>query len=250
MSKEIHSETFECVLKMFQDDLVTSQSWSGYKSFKYTFKGDFKQFKEYISKMINLIKNDKGLNKINLENEYVFDEYTPVIVNNVYNKELLELSQDYYRNNISKGVFPLGDRQSNRYKAHNEPFSRFLHYETLPLIEKITGKKLKPTYTYLSSYTKDSDLPPHTDREDCEFTVSLLINKDKDWPIYAHKIKQPKKYNGRYRDFVPDKSEFLELECDVGGLIIFEGTDHIHYRETYKGYFYDVLLLHYRTDVE
>ena len=142
-------------------------------------------------------------------------------------------------------MWTLGDRQSNRYKAHNEPMSGFIHYECLPLIERITGKSLKPTYTYLSSYVNDADLPAHTDRPDCEFTVSFLVNKDHDWPIYAHKVKQPVKNKGRY-DITPPKSECFSLDCENNGFIIFCGTDHIHFRENYEGTFYDILLLHYR----
>ena len=85
----------------------------------------------------------------------------------------LSLSKETIENN----VWPLGDKQANRYKSNNEPLSRFLHYEILPLIEKMTGKQLKPTYTYLSAYKKDSDLPGHTDRADCEYTVSFVVDK-------------------------------------------------------------------------
>ena len=55
--------------------------------------------------------------------------------------------------------------------------SRFLHYECLSLIERIVGKSMKPTYTYLSSYVKGANLPPHTDRPDCEYTVSFVVDK-------------------------------------------------------------------------
>ena len=86
---------------------------------------------------------------------------------------------------------------------------------------------MRPTYTYLSSYVKDSDLPAHTDRADCEYTVSFLVNKDVDWPIYLHKVKQPVKFKGRHGSN-PDKDECISLDSDIGGLIIFNGTDHLH----------------------
>ena len=163
------------------------------------------------------------------------------------------LLKSYYRKTISDKVFVLGDKQSNRFKAHNEPMARFLQYELLPLVEKITQKNLRPTYTYLSSYVKDSDLPAHTDRCWCEYTVSFLVNKDVDWPIYLHKVKQPIfilwlfYLMGRHGSN-PDKDECISLDCDIGGLIIFKGTDHLHFREKYSGEFYDILLLHYRVN--
>ena len=160
---------------------------------------------------------------------------------------MLYIYKEYYRKTIKDGTWVLGDKQSNRFKAHNEPLSRFLHYEILPLIERITNKKLRPTYTYLSSYIKDCDLPAHTDRADCEFTVSFLINKDVDWPIYLHKTKQATKFKGR-SDENPPLEECIKLDGNIGGFIIFCGTDHLHFREKYDGEFYDIVLLHYRVD--
>jgi hypothetical protein len=109
--------------------------------------------------------------------DYIFDEVTPIKIENVIDTDILAKCQKYYRDHIAKKTFELGDYQSLRYKHHNEPISRYLQYECLPLIEKIVKKKLIPTYTYLSAYIKGSDLPPHTDREDCKYTVPFLIDK-------------------------------------------------------------------------
>tara|TARA_B110000305_G_C19465899_1_gene658012 strand:- start:2752 stop:4833 length:2082 start_codon:yes stop_codon:yes gene_type:complete len=243
---ENYMETYDEVLNMFQSNKIFG-SWGGYKSFKYAFKGDFTYFKKCVLDFKKLRGNNMGLNNDLLKTKYEFDEFHPVNLRNVIHPEMLELLKSYYKTTREMKVWPLGDKQSNRYKAHNEPFSRFLHYEILPIIEKITEKRLMPTYTYLSSYTKDSDLPPHTDRADCEYTVSFLVNKDVDWPIYCHKIKQPVKSKGRFWDEV-SKEDCFELEGDMGGFIMFMGTDHVHFREVYSGSFYDILLLHYRVE--
>ena len=126
---------------------------------------------------INSDNSYSALNSDNLQKSYTFDEYNPVVVENVLNASTLAICQKYYSTTIENGDYVLGDKQSRRFKSHNEPLSRILHYEVLPLIEKIVGKKLMPSYTYLSAYVKDSDLPAHTDRADCEYTVSFLINK-------------------------------------------------------------------------
>ncbi len=245
ISDEIYVDTLSHVLKLFSEGKV-SVNWRGHNSFNYSFRGDFDYFKDCILKFKSLRDSGLGLNINNVEGKtYEFDEFNPVYVGNVVNDDMLNLLKSYYRKTISDKVFLLGDKQSNRFKAHNEPMARFLQYELLPLIEKITQKKLRPTYTYLSSYVKDSDLPAHTDRADCEYTVSFLVNKDADWPIYLHKVKQPVKFKGRHGSN-PDKDECISLDSDIGGLIIFNGTDHLHFRENYSGEFYDILLLHYR----
>jgi prolyl 4-hydroxylase len=243
--KENYMESYHHVLKLFEDKKINN-NWKSYKSFSYIFKGNLQNVSNYVINFKKLVDRDKGLNKKLLDVDYNFDEFNPVNLNDTVHPELLELLQKYYRESITGGVFPLGDRQSNRYRSNNEPISRFLHYEMLPIIEKITKQTLRPTYTYLSSYIKECDLPAHTDREDCEYTVSFLVNKDKDWPIYLHKVKQPEKHKGRTPDRYLPKDECIELNGESGGFIIFCGCDHAHYREKYEGEFYDILLLHYR----
>ena len=237
--------------KLFEDNKIC-RNWRGHKSFKYNFKGDFNEFKNYVlefKKVRDISPNKHCLNIENLEKDYDIDsEFFLQIVDNVLTQDALKILQEFYRNTIKNNIYLLGDKQSNRYKAHNEPMSRLLHYEILPLIEKLTKKKLLPSYTYLSAYVKDSELPGHTDREDCEYTVSFIVEKPKgcNWPIYVHKKRQPIKYKGRYPDN-PPIDECIPVDCDAGGLMIFQGTDRIHFREKLEYDFYNILLLHFKS---
>jgi|LauGreDrversion4_2_1035121.scaffolds.fasta_scaffold03983_6 prolyl 4-hydroxylase len=258
---EDYVETFNQVLTKFASGEVTAL-WRGLNSFNYAFKGDFEYFKTCVMRLVETrkllnntsvfeINGDKNkkcttLNVENLNKTYTFDEFNPVVVENVLHNDVLRMLKEYYMTTIDHSVFVLGDKQSQRYKAHNEPMSRVIQYEMLPLIEKIVGKPLRPSYTYLSAYIKDSDLPAHTDRADCEYTVSFIVNKPENsrWPIYLHKVKQPVKYKGRY-DFTPSKDECFEIDCNAGGLMIFSGIDHIHFRDILPDAFYHVILLHY-----
>ena len=198
-------------------------------------------------KILRDCSNNGFLNSVNLEKEYFIDEYNPVVVEDVINPEIHELVDEYFKTNIKNGVYPFGDRQSQRYKIIDEIMTRLLHLEFLPLIEKIVGRKMEATYTYISAYVKGADLPAHTDRPECEFTCSYIIGKpiNTNWNIYLHKTKQPEKYKGRY-DFTPPKDECIAVDCNQNGLMIFNGTDHIHYREPLEHEYYNVVLLHYK----
>lgn len=243
---ENFSDTLNKVFDEFENGLVTP-TWAGIDSFKYNFKGDFDVFKDYISRYNEIRSNSEALNNENLDKEYNLDDKLPIqVVNNVLDDNLLDLLKEYYRKTISENVWTLGDKQSKRYKANNEPMSRFLHYECLPLIEKIVGKSLRPTYTYLSAYVKGADLPPHTDRPDCEYTVSFIVDKPEssNWNIYVHRPQQSIKHKGRY-DEKPPLEECEAVDCEAGGLMLFQGTDHIHFREALEYDYYNVLLLHY-----
>lgn len=238
------------VLTMFENNKIC-RNWSGLNSFKYLFKGDFSKFKKYIldNKTVRDTNNGSILNPNTFEVEYTTDsDFFRLAINDVIVVEALNIFKRYYKETIKQDVWELGDRQSNRYKSHNEPMSRFLHYELLPFIEKITGKTLRPTYTYMSAYVKGAELPGHTGREDCEYTVSFIVDKPEgsNWNIYVHKIRQAEKYKGHYPDN-PPKEECEAVDCDAGGLMIFQGTDHIHFREKLDYDYYNIVLLHYRS---
>lgn len=98
----------------------------------------------------------------------------------------------YYRYLIRHGQIPLGDDQSAlRYGAHNEPVARFFHHQLTTAVTDIVGEPVKPSYVYLCSYLGQSDLEKHTDREQCEFTITFCVDfspepvRHTPWPIHV-----------------------------------------------------------------
>ena len=96
----------------------------------------------------------------------------------------------YYRYLIRTGAIKLGDGQSpRRYVAHNEPAARFFHHQIAPTLSAVAGEPLKPSYVYLASYLSGADLKKHTDRAQCEFSVTLCLDFSPEpagetpWPI-------------------------------------------------------------------
>jgi hypothetical protein len=96
----------------------------------------------------------------------------------------------YYRHQIRQGAIRLGDRQSSRrYVAHNEAVARFFHHQIGHAVSAIVGEAIKPSYVYLASYLEGAELEKHTDREQCEFSVTLCLDFSPEpdlatsWPI-------------------------------------------------------------------
>jgi hypothetical protein len=96
----------------------------------------------------------------------------------------------YYRQAIRRGTIRLGDEQSpRRYAAHNESVARFFHHQMATAVGAIAGESIKPSYVYLASYLSGADLKKHTDREQCEFSVTLCLDFSPEpelatsWPI-------------------------------------------------------------------
>lgn len=96
----------------------------------------------------------------------------------------------YYRHEIRRGAIRLGDEQSSRrYAAHNESIARFFHHQMAKAVAAIAGEPIKPSYVYFASYLAGAELKKHTDREQCEFSVTLCLDFSPEpematsWPI-------------------------------------------------------------------
>jgi hypothetical protein len=96
----------------------------------------------------------------------------------------------YYRYLIRSGAIHLGDGQSpRRYVAHNEPVARFFHQDIAATLSAVAGESLKPSYVYMASYLGGAELKKHTDRAQCEFSVTLCLDFSPEpaletpWPI-------------------------------------------------------------------
>jgi hypothetical protein len=99
----------------------------------------------------------------------------------------------------------------NRWYWHNLPVIRQLHVSDglNSLVEDIFGRRLKPSYSFLSMYGPDGVCPPHTDVPQCQFTMDLLISGAEGWPLYI---------NGK------------PYVLSGGDAICYLGTSQIHYR--------------------
>ena len=94
---------------------------------------------------------------------------------------------------------------------------RKLQIKILPIMEEHSGLKLYPTYNYFRIYNKASILKRHTDRPECEISITINLGYDGkySWPICI-------KDNN-------DKEHSVELAPGDG--LIYHGCDNEHWRE-------------------
>ena len=131
---------------------------------------------------------------------------------------------------IDSKEFTIGDKQSplspREYKYG--PAEDFLK-NSIEELSSLADHSLVPTYSYCRLYVNGDELPPHIDRIACEISVSVVLNKDHDWPIY-----------------IEDSSgNPQEIELEVGDALIFSGVFNTHWREKFKGQNYSAFFLHY-----
>ena len=142
----------------------------------------------------------------------------------------------YYRYAIRRGAIRLGDEQSaRRYVAHNEPVARYFHHQITNAVSAIVGEPVKPSYVYLASYLSGAELKKHTDRQQCEFSVTLCLDFSPEpelatsWPI---------------RLDTPEGT--VTVYQALGDGLVYRGTKVPHYRDVLgKGYTSTSIFFHY-----
>ncbi|HET9955219.1 MAG TPA: tryptophan dimethylallyltransferase family protein [Polyangiaceae bacterium] len=123
------------------------------------------------------------------QTRFAFERSGFGVVRGLLPPELLSALQTYYRGMVREGYLPHGDPQSKRYYCHNEEVAVRLHQLLLPIAQQIVPEPIKPSYSYFACYTEGAELARHTDREQCEVTLSLAIDatpqntQDSAWPL-------------------------------------------------------------------
>ena len=73
---------------------------------------------------------------------------------------------------------------------YNEPVARFFHRDIAATLSAVAGEPIKPSYVYMASYLSGAELKKHTDRPQCEFSVTLCLDFSPEpelatpWPIH------------------------------------------------------------------
>jgi hypothetical protein len=100
----------------------------------------------------------------------------------------------HYRQQLRTGKLRLGDGQSpRRYISYNDPVARFFHQQLTAAVTAFAGEQVKASYVYLASYQPGAILEKHTDREQCEFSVTMCLDYAPEprnatpWPLRLHK---------------------------------------------------------------
>jgi|TARA_R100001086_G_scaffold247437_1_gene181718 hypothetical protein len=178
------------------------------------------------------------------------------VLKKVITKDVASFFTDYYFLKQQVAFKLLKDRfitaKDNSWGVWDDPQAPFsyscyadLVAETLlitlqPLIEKTTGQKLLPTYSYMRIYKKGDVLKKHHDRLSCEISATLNLSGDA-WPIYF------KELNDRTKDkkiFSKDKKIVLK----PGDLAVYKGCELDHWREAYEGEHCVQVFLHYTNE--
>ena len=140
------------------------------------------------------------------------------------------------------------------YEGDNEQIpGTYSHYanmamETLllkcqPGMEKATGLKLYPAYTYARIYKKGDELKRHKDRFSCEISTTMNLGGD-DWPIYLSPNENVGAPNGK-NITTASKAKGIKVDLKPGDMLVYRGVELEHWREKFKGKECVQVFLHY-----
>lgn len=100
----------------------------------------------------------------------------------------------------------------------------------IPDVSKLCGAEVLPTYTYGRVYNKGEVLNRHRDRDACEISLTVNLEKDEiDWPIW---IEKP---NG----------EEVSHTLNPGDALLYLGCTADHWRKVYEGKRHMQVFFHY-----
>ena len=131
----------------------------------------------------------------------------------------------------------------NTYSAYGNIAMETLMLKCQPGMEKATGLKLYPAYTYARVYKKGDELKRHKDRFSCEISTTMNLGGD-DWPIYLE--PDPKKGGVKPGvGYVSDNTKGVRVDLKPGDMLVYSGCELEHWREKFKGKECVQVFLHY-----
>lgn len=168
----------------------------------------------------------------------VFAKERWMVIKQVVPPFILKSVQECYHGMIKDKKLKLGDAQSLRYVAYNSRCLSFMHRSYADFVRKIVSHNAKPSYTYFGGYVEGAELVPHTDRQQCEFTLSLTIQNNPDnsyWPLGLDIEPEWKgkrdEYGGNNMLGMPPKDRQRWANLLAGDVLVFMGRRHNHFRE-------------------
>ena len=119
----------------------------------------------------------------------------------------------------------------NTYSQYANMAMETLLLKCQPVMEKATGLKLNPAYSYARIYKKGDELKRHKDRFSCEISTTMNLAGD-NWPIYL----DPSGETGK---------KGIKIDLEAGDMLVYSGCELEHWRKKFNGNECIQVFLHY-----
>lgn len=175
-----------------------------------------------------------------MNNPSSFNRDGYVKVDNMLDKDMCKICTQYALFRKMTAFSPESENAQipGTHSEYSDPLMESLLIYLKPIVEKNTGLKLIPTYSYYRVYKPGDTLKIHTDRESCEISQTLTLG-------YRYNNTDPEYKWGMY--IIKDDVKKY-LPCESGEAIIYKGIEKEHGRDMFNAgeYSYHVqVFLHY-----
>jgi hypothetical protein len=167
-----------------------------------------------------------------------FERDRYVIVKNLVSDEIANIATQYALFDMINNFDGGDDIVPGSHCRYSDSLMESILLHVKPVVEKHSGKRLIPTYTYFRVYKPGDTLRDHTDRPSCEISSSITmgfryndVHEDYRWSLHGY-------VNGEKRYF----------RCEAGDGIIYKGIELEHGRDQFEAgkFSYHVqVFLHY-----
>ena len=130
----------------------------------------------------------------------------------------------------------------NTYSHYADTAMETLLLAVQPKMEKLTGLKLNPTYSYARIYKRGDVLNRHKDRFSCEISTTMNLGGDP-WPIYIEANKNVGTPDKGFPAQTNNKGSKVILK--PGDMLVYKGMILEHWREVFLGEDCAQVFLHY-----
>ena len=130
------------------------------------------------------------------------------------------------------------------YAKYGDRLMETLLVKTIDVMQKKTGLKLVPTYSYTRLYRKGNILKWHKDRPSCEISTTLNLGGDL-WDIYIDPTGSDNVIDEYKNIHKPNAPKGIKVKLNQGDMLIYSGCELEHWREPFTGDICAQVFLHY-----
>ena len=164
------------------------------------------------------------------EGRHSFGEDGYAVARGVFDRPSLEIYATYALMLRANKGFAARAERSGYHDRYGDTLTESILLHLRPAMERATGLRLLPTYSYLRIYETGSVLARHTDRRACEISASLTIGCDaaESWPLWLESRGRPR-----------------AIQLRPGDMLLYKGREVPHWREEFGGKYWIQAFFHY-----
>ena len=202
---------------------------------------------------------------------FIRDRY--VVLRNVIPKDMIEFALNTWKTieafPEAKEVFLEGELEPipNSPKSshntsrggHTTPMGVAMHRWVYKELGKRINMDLQETYSFARKYERGAYLKAHSDRPSCEISATMCLGYQSDdgkpWKIWLDNTKNwadtsdmPDVFRSTQGIPIRKRKNAICVDLEVGDILLYQGPNVVHWRDTFIGDYSYHMFLHYYSD--